>query len=52
MNAKTKIELPYPPSMVTSAPIKKTTVAVNSLPALKQKPVAAARTFTGNNSGI
>ena len=38
--------------MITSAPIKKTTVAVNNLPMLKQNPVADARTFVGNNDGI
>ena len=42
MNENIKTALPYPPKKITSAPIKKTTVAVNSLPILKQNPVAEA----------
>ena len=44
--------LPYPPSKPTRAPIKKTTVAVNNLPILKQNPVAEALTTVGNKWGI
>lgn len=40
--------LPYPPRTFTSHPIKNTTVAVTSLPALKQNPVAVARMVAGN----
>ena len=49
---KIKTALPYPPKKVTSEPIKKTTVAVNSLPMLKQNPVAEALITVGNNAGI
>ena len=52
MKEKIKTALPYPPKKITSAPIKKTTDAVNSLPILKQNPVAEALTTVGNNSGI
>ena len=52
MNEKIKTALPYPPKKVTRAPIKKTTVAVNNLPILKQNPVAEALTTVGNNCGM
>ena len=52
MKEKIKIALPYPPNKLTSAPIKKTTEAVNTLPILKQNPVADARTTVGNNCGM
>src|SRR5665213_883858 len=52
MKEKIKIALPYPPKKITSVPIKKTTVAVNNLPILKQNPVAEALMTVGNRCGI
>ena len=52
MKEKIKIALPYPPKKITSVPIKKTTVAVNNLPILKQNPVAEALMAVGNKCGI
>ena len=49
---KIKSEWPYPPNAVTSIPTNNTAVAVNSLPVLKQNPVAVPRIATGNKPGI
>ena len=43
---------PYPPSISTSEPIKKTAIPVINRPRLKHTPVAVALRETGNSSGM